>query len=97
VIVGGIASARGRLLGPAALGLRGTLLSPFVGQRSANVTWKPNSADLEFLAGLIEDGKVTPVIDRTYPFAEVPEALRYIERGHARGKVAVSVGDRQGQ
>ncbi len=97
VIVGGIASARGRLLGPAALGLRGVLLSPFVGQRIANVSWKPNSADLEFLAELMESGKVTPVIDRTYPFAEVPEALRYIERGHARGKVAISVGDGQGE
>jgi NADPH:quinone reductase-like Zn-dependent oxidoreductase len=45
----------------------------------------------------MESGKVTPVIDRTYPFAEVPEALRYIERGHARGKVAISVGDGQGE
>ena len=40
---------------------------------------------------LIEEGKLTPVIDRTYPLNEVPEAIRYLEKGHARGKVAVTV------
>jgi NADPH:quinone reductase-like Zn-dependent oxidoreductase len=46
---------------------------------------------MTFLAGLIEAGKVTPVIDRTYPLSETPEALRYLEAGHARGKVVITV------
>ncbi|TDE34213.1 NAD(P)-dependent alcohol dehydrogenase [Actinomadura sp. 6K520] len=91
VLVGGIASGRGRLLGPAAQQLRGALLSPFVSQRIATVQWKPNAADLRLLADLMEKEEVTPAIDRTYPFAEIPEALRYIERGHARGKVAITL------
>ncbi|TDC98221.1 NAD(P)-dependent alcohol dehydrogenase [Actinomadura sp. 7K507] len=91
VIVGGIASGRGRLLGPAAQVLRGKLAAPFVRQRIVTVGWKPNSADLRFLAELMEKERIAPVLDRTYPFAEIPEALRYVERGHARGKVAITV------
>jgi NADPH:quinone reductase-like Zn-dependent oxidoreductase len=90
VIVGGIASPRGGLLGPAAQVFRGALVSRFVSQHVDSVSWKPNSTDLRFLAELMEKEQVTPVIDRTYPFAEIPEALRYIERGHARGKVAIT-------
>ena len=52
---------------------------------------KPNKADLQFLKQLIEAGKVTPVIDRTYPLSEAPEAIRYLENGHARGKVVIRV------
>ena len=51
--------------------------------------------DLVTLAGLLESGKVTPVIDRTYPLAEVPDAIRYLELGHARGKVVVEVSGAQ--
>jgi len=91
VIVGGIASGRGGLLGPAAQVLRGALVSPFVSQRIVTVSWKPNSTDLRFLAELMDTEKIAPVIDRTYPFAEIPEALRYLERGHARGKVAITL------
>jgi NADPH:quinone reductase-like Zn-dependent oxidoreductase len=47
--------------------------------------------DLEFLSRLIEAGKVRPQIDRHYPFDEIPEAIRYLEQGHARGKVVVGV------
>ena len=43
------------------------------------------------LKDLIEAGKVTPVIDRTYPLSEVPEAICYLEEGHARGKVVITV------
>ena len=43
------------------------------------------------LKELIEAGKITPVIDRTYPLGEVPEAIRYLKAGHARGKVAITI------
>jgi NADPH:quinone reductase-like Zn-dependent oxidoreductase len=53
--------------------------------------WKPfTTEDVVLLKELIEAGKVTPVIDRTYPLAEVPEALRYLEAGHAQGKVVIT-------
>ena len=81
----------GRWLGPVPQILKGKLLSPFVSQRIVTFVCKPNREDLEFLKELIEAGKVTPVIDRTYPFAEAPEAIRYLEEGHARGKVVVTV------
>ena len=51
----------------------------------------PSQQDLVELKRLLEDGKVVPVIDRTYPLSEVPEALRYLEQGHARGKVVITV------
>ena len=47
--------------------------------------------DLQFLKELIEAGKVTPVIDRTYPLSEVPDAIRYLHAGRARGKLVITV------
>ncbi|MFB4308276.1 NAD(P)-dependent alcohol dehydrogenase [Actinomadura sp. GTD37] len=90
VIVGGIASPRGGLLGPAGQIVRGALTSPFVRRRIAAVSWKPNAGDLRFLAELLEKEQIVPVIDRTYPFTEIPDALRYLAGGHARGKVAIT-------
>lgn len=54
-------------------------------------TASPNQADLIFVKELIEAGKVTPVVDRCYPLDEAPEAMRYLEAGHARGKVVITV------
>ena len=54
---------------------------------------KPNQNDLAFMKDLLESGKVKPVIDRCYPLSEVPEALRYLEEGHARGKVVITVAE----
>jgi len=52
---------------------------------------KVNKGDLDFLAGLLESGKVVPVIDRRYPLSSVAEALRYSEEGHAQGKVVIAI------
>jgi NADPH:quinone reductase-like Zn-dependent oxidoreductase len=52
-----------------------------------------NSKDLTFLADLIQAGKLKPVIDRTYALSQLPEAMRYLEEGHARGKIVLTVGD----
>jgi NADPH:quinone reductase-like Zn-dependent oxidoreductase len=71
--------------------LASMLAGPFVSQDVKTVVAKRSSADLEFLSGLIEAGKVTPVIDRTYPLDQVPEAIRYLEQGHARGKIVITV------
>ena len=68
-----------------------SLAGPFVSQDVKAVVAKRSSADLEFLSGLIESGKITPVIDRTYPLSEVPAAIRYLEEGHARGKIVITV------
>ncbi len=56
-----------------------------------NMLVKPNQKDLVFMKELLEAGKVKPVIDRCYPLSEVPEALRYLEEGHAQGKVVITV------
>lgn len=52
---------------------------------------KPNQKDLIFLKELLEAGKVVPVIDRRYPLHETAEAIRYLEAGHAQGKVIITV------
>jgi NADPH:quinone reductase-like Zn-dependent oxidoreductase len=50
-----------------------------------------NHKDLIALTELIEAGKITPVIDRTYPLSEAPKAIQYLEQGHARGKIIITV------
>jgi NADPH:quinone reductase-like Zn-dependent oxidoreductase len=67
------------------------LLSPFVSQKMVTFVTKTAKKDLLILNELIEAGKVTPVIDRTYPLSEVPGAMRYLEEGHVRGKVVITV------
>jgi NADPH:quinone reductase-like Zn-dependent oxidoreductase len=71
--------------------LRAPMLSLFVGQKLRSLVSKERKEDLQVLRELIEAGKVTPVIDRTYPLSEVPEAIRYWGQGHARGKVVITV------
>ena len=89
VIVGG--PDGGRWLGPMAHFLRTLVLSLFVSQKVVVLMAKRNKEDLLVLKELLEAGKVTPVIDRTYPLSEVPEAIRYLEEGHAQGKVVIAV------
>ena len=67
------------------------VLSPFVSQKLLMLLASAKKENLVVLKELIEAGKVTPVIDRCYTLREVPEAIRYLEEGHARGKVAITV------
>jgi NADPH:quinone reductase-like Zn-dependent oxidoreductase len=71
--------------------LRAPLLSALVRQRLRPFVSKERRADLLVLKEFIEAGKVTPVIDRTYPLRKAPEAIHYLEEGHARGKVVITV------
>jgi len=80
-----------RWLGPLAQLLRMLLMSRFVSQKMTTFTAKENKEDLVVLKELIEAGKVTPVIDRTYPLSEVPEAIRYLEEGHTQGKIVITI------
>ena len=87
VLVGGSLAAilQGFLLGP--------LISMTGRKKMGSVMWKPNNQeDLAILEELFAAGKVAPVIDRRYPLREVPEALRYLEEGYAKGKVVITVG-----
>ena len=89
VIAGG--ETDGRWLGGSDRQIRALLLSPFVGQKLGTFICSENHEDLLVLKELIEAGKVTPVIDRTYPLSEAPKAIRYLAEGHARGKVVITV------
>lgn len=86
VMVGGTAGQLFQAL------LLGPWLSMFGSKKMRAVTSKPNQEDLLFLKGLLESGKVRPVIDRRFPLSEVADAVRYIEAGQAKGKVVISMG-----
>jgi NADPH:quinone reductase-like Zn-dependent oxidoreductase len=89
VIVGG--EGGGRWFGGIDRQLQASMLSPFVSQKLGTFVARQNREKLIVLKELIEGGKVTPVIGKTYPLSEVPEAIRYLEEGHARGKVVITV------
>ena len=71
--------------------LLGPLMSMRGDRKLMSYVAKPSQKDLTFIGGLLESGDVVPVIDKTYPLAEVPEAVRYLEAGRVRGKVVISV------
>jgi NADPH:quinone reductase-like Zn-dependent oxidoreductase len=89
VIVGG--EGGDRWIGGTDRQLRALLLSAFVRHKLTSFIAMMRHQDLEFLKQLIEAGKLTPVIDRTYPLGEAAEAIRYLEKGHPRGKLIVTV------
>jgi NADPH:quinone reductase-like Zn-dependent oxidoreductase len=89
VITGG--ETDGRWLGGTDRQIRALMLSPFVSQKLGTFISAQNHEDLVVLKELIEAGKVTPAIDRAFPLSEVPKAIRYVEEGHARGKVVITV------
>jgi NADPH:quinone reductase-like Zn-dependent oxidoreductase len=73
--------------------LQGPWISMTGSQKMGNMgVAKPNQNDLVIMKELLEAGKVKPVIDRCYPLSEVPNAIRYLEEGHAQGKVVITVG-----
>lgn len=87
-----VASGNGsRWFGPLGRMAGALVLSPFAGQRLRPFSAQPSAADLEALAGLIESGAVTPVIERVYPLDEAAEALRAIGEGRVRGKAVIAV------
>lgn len=88
VIAGG---SYGRWLGPLTRALQAGLLNRFVSTRMVPFVAQHRKDDLVALVGLIEAGRLTPVIDRTYPLAEVPQAVRYLEERRAQGKVVITV------
>jgi NADPH:quinone reductase-like Zn-dependent oxidoreductase len=89
VLVGG--EDGGNLTGGMNRSLRALVLSPFVRQRFAWFVAKERSSDLDRLTGLIDAGQVTPSIDRTYPLDHVSDAMRHLEAGQVRGKVAITI------
>jgi NADPH:quinone reductase-like Zn-dependent oxidoreductase len=91
VIVGGEGGSR--WTGGFGRSLRAVALSPFVRHRLAMKTPREHYSDLERLAALIEAGELTPVIDKTYPLHQAPDAMRRLEAGHARGKLVITLTD----
>src|SRR6266480_1172735 len=77
----------GRIVGT----FKAALLSRFVDQKFVRYVTTLNKEDLKLLGDFMQTGKVTPVIDRTYKLSETAEAMRYLEQGHARGKVVITV------
>src|SRR5262245_28323109 len=71
--------------------LRALALSPFVRQRLTMYISKHRQADLDTLRQLIGTGQVTPLIGRAYPLSEAPAALRHLAKGHAQGKIAITI------
>ncbi len=88
VIIGG---PKGNWLSPLMGPVKAFMLSPFVGQEFVFLLAKMRQDDLAVLADLMQTGKVTPVIDRRYRLSEVPDAIRYSEEGHARGKIIINL------
>jgi len=89
--IGGGGVAEGGFLGPMTAALKLVVLSPFVSQKAEFFVADLNKEDMTRLANLMQAGKVTPVIDKHYPLDDAVAALRYLERGHARGKVIVTM------
>src|SRR5881394_1071812 len=91
VMIGGGGPNDNRWIGPFGRVIHALLLKPFVKQELGMMMADANATDLTVLANLMETGKVKPVIDRTYKLSELSTAISYLEQGHARGKVVLTV------
>lgn len=92
VLVGG--PDTGRWLGPLTGLFKAVVMSWFVSQKLRPCLAQPRKEDLTLMQDLLATGKVSPVVDRIYPLTEVAAAVRYLEEGHARGKVVVTMDHR---
>jgi NADPH:quinone reductase-like Zn-dependent oxidoreductase len=81
----------GQVVGPLGAMARAAVVDRFVRQRLRFLPTREDRAELAAITVLIENGKLTPVVDRTYPLADTAEGLRHVEGGHARGKVVITV------
>jgi NADPH:quinone reductase-like Zn-dependent oxidoreductase len=92
VLIGGGGVNESKWVGPGLThALKAMFLSKFVSQKMGMMLAELNHDDLAYVADLMQSGKVTPVIDRTYKLSDLGDAIRYLEQGHARGKVVISV------
>ncbi|HYJ06915.1 MAG TPA: NAD(P)-dependent alcohol dehydrogenase [Chthoniobacterales bacterium] len=91
IMIGAGGPNEGGLIGPMGRLIQTFLMSPFISQKMGMMMAKVSQGDLKALADLMQTGKVTPVIDRTYPLSEIREAVRYLETGRARGKVVINI------
>jgi NADPH:quinone reductase-like Zn-dependent oxidoreductase len=89
VVIGG--PKGNRLLGPATALIRALIVGRIRRRRIVGMLAKPTPEDLETLRTLLETGRVHPVIERTYPLAELPTAMTYVGAGHARGKIVIAM------
>jgi len=91
VLIGGGGVNEQGFIGALGKALKTMLLSPFVSQKMGMMMADLSQKDLAILGDMMQSGKLKPVIDRTYKLSEVPDAIRYVEEGHARGKVIITV------
>lgn len=96
ILVGGGGVSEGRWLGPLSTIAQSLAIAPFVRQDMRMIMAEMNREDLGVLGVMMEAGKLTPVIDRRYALSEAAEAFRYLEQGHARGKVILTMDDHAG-
>ncbi|MGH8249826.1 MAG: NAD(P)-dependent alcohol dehydrogenase [Steroidobacteraceae bacterium] len=92
VLIGGGGPADGKWIRPLVSFVKGPVLRPFISQDMSVYLTSLNAEDLQTLAGLIQQRKITPVIDRRYRLEDTAEAIRYLETGRARGKVVILMG-----
>ena len=91
VLVGG--EGGDRWVGGMGRSIQALVVSPFISHSLRTIVATANTHDLQFLTELIDDGRVVPVVDRTYSLSDVPDAIRYLREGHALGKIAITVAD----
>jgi len=91
VMIGGGGPNDNRWVGPFRRVIHTLLISPFVSQKMGMMMAELKKSDLAILGDMMQSGKVKPVIDRTYRLSELPAAIAYLEEGHARGKVVITV------
>ena len=93
VAIGGGGVNDSRWTGPLVGVIKMLVVKRFTTQEMRMMLAEINRKDLTLVADLIQTGKIKPVIDKTYPFSQLPDAMRYLEEGHARGKVVLTIGD----